>query len=214
MPYIPFKELRMKRVFFIAILMISLVSLTVASDFSATVNISSNWGVSDFFQQSQLALTQDGVNYLESVENRLGFGYSFALNIPVTERLFVVPGFSRAQGHQQFLLENQDDPAEDPEGSTNYFKIASFEIGVLYDLFDLKNGWKLDLRCGLNYNKFNADEEMTIGDKTYWGLQLGAGAKFLQLKHWGFQLLGLYKIPFDSELYSFFSAQFGVIYNF
>jgi hypothetical protein len=204
----------MKRVFIIAMLTISLASLAVASDFSVSVNISSNWGVSDFFQQSQSALVQDGVNYLESVENRLGFGYSFSLNIPVMERLYVVPSLGQIRGHQQYLLENVDDPDDDPEQATSYFKITSFELAVLYDLFVLENGWTLDLRCGLNRNKFVADEEMGIENKNYWGLQLGVGAKFLHLKHWGFQLLGLYKVPFDSELYAFFSAQFGVIYKF
>lgn len=204
----------MKRAFIIMMLTISLASLAVASDFSLTANISSNWGVSDFFQQSQSALVKDGMNYLENVEKRLGFGFNFSLQIPVMKRLYVVPAFSQVRGHQQYLLKNQDDPEEEPQRSTNYFKITSLELGVLYDLFVLENGWKLDLRCGLNRNKFAGDEDMGIEDKTYWGLQLGVGAKFVHLKHWGFQLLGLYKVPFDSELFSFFSAQFGIIYKF
>jgi len=204
----------MKRALIIAILMILPVSLSMASDFSLSVNVSSNWGVSDFFQQSQSTLVKDGINYLETVESRLGFGYRFCLNIPVMKKLFVVPAFSYTLGHQQTTLENQDDEEADTERSTTYFKLAAFEIGVLYDLFDLHNGWKLDVRCGLNYNKFKGDGEILIEDHNYWGLQLGIGAKFLQLKHLGFQIVGIYRIPFDSELYSFFSGQFGLIYKF
>ncbi len=204
----------MKRVFFIALCLIVSVGPVIASDFSFSVNITSNWGASDFFQKSQLTLVKDGMNYLESVENRLGFGYSFSLNIPVMKRLFVVPGFSYTLGHQMYLLENQDDPEEIPESTTSYFKFSSLEIGVLYDLFDLNNGWKLDVRCGLNYNRFKVGEKMNAEDQNYWGFQIGVGAKFLELKHLGFQLSGVYRIPFASEFYSFFSGQFGLIYKF
>lgn len=197
-----------------AIIILTCSSLILAGNFSLNLNISYNLGVSDFFEKTQQSYFIGGANYLETTDTRMGIGFNVNITIPLIKRLYLVPGFSIDFGHQQYTFVNQDSEDEDSENETRYFHIYSPEVNLLYDLFNLKNGWKLDLLAGLTYNAFKADAGMRRDDTQYWCLQLGIGARFLQLKHLGFQIFGYYRIPFKSELFTYIGSMAGVSYRF
>jgi hypothetical protein len=87
-------------------------------------------------------------------------------------------------------------------------------LSLQYDVLVLKNGWHFSLLCGLNYNRFTADNEMLLEDAKYWGMQTGVATRFLQLKHLGFQAAFIYKRPFSTEFASFIGGQAGIAYRF
>ena len=72
----------------------------------------------------------------------------------------------------------------------------------------------MQVLAGLTYNQFSADEEMRLEDKNYWGFHPGIGLKFLQMKHFGFQLVVFYDIPFDSKNFSYINTYVGIMYRF
>jgi hypothetical protein len=204
----------MKKFIAFAITLLTMSGLALCGDFSVNLSISYNYGTSDFFGESQQSYFIGGDNYLETIDNRMGIGFNVSINIPLVKRFYLVPGFSLNFGHQQYTFTNQDDPEANSQNETSYFYIYSPEISLLYDLFDLKNGWKLDLLLGLTYSTFRADAEMREEDTNFWGLQLGIGARFLDLKRFGLQIFGFYKMPFQSDLYAYVGSMAGVSYRF
>jgi hypothetical protein len=204
----------MKKIVVLAIIVFAMSGLIFCENFSVNLNISYNYGTSGFFGKSQQSYFIGGENYLETIDSRMGIGFNVSINIPLVKRLYLVPGFSLNFGHQQYTFANQDDPGANSQNETSYFHIYSPEISLLYDLFNLKNGWKLDLLAGLTYSTFKADAEMKKENTDFWGLQMGVGARFLQLKHFGFQLFGYYRMPFKSDLYGYIGSMAGISYRF
>lgn len=194
-------------------------SWTFASNFSVNLGINYNAGSADFFQESTLHLSYSGLNFVEKKHNQMGFGFNLGFNIPITKRLYIVPGVSMYFGHQQYeytqvnATPGQANAGEDVK-DTYYFIIYSGELNLMYDLFVLKNGWHINLVLGLNYNYFKADAEMLLDDEKYWGMQAGLGARFLLLRHFGFQVLGYYRLPFSDERFASVGALAGICYRF
>lgn len=182
------------------------------STFSINLNVNYNYGLSDFFSESQSFFSYEGKNFLERKQNYMGFGFNIGFSVPLVKNLFVVPGISIHFGHQHYQYEELSDGTEAESEKTNYFfDILSGELDLVYDLFRLKSDWRVSLSVGLTYNRLNADSEIRVDEKTYWGFRPGIGVKFLQLKRFGFQFLVYYNLPFDSELFSFLSMAGGIM---
>jgi opacity protein-like surface antigen len=205
----------MRKLSLIVLFTAILATWNFSSDFSVNFNINYNYGVSDFFEESRHFLSYDGKTFVEQKHNYLGFGFNLSVTIPVIERLYVVPGFSMRFGHQNYeYSEIPDDPEIESEKNTFFFHIVSGELNLVYDLLTFKKEWTIQIMAGLTYNQFSADEEMRSEDKTYWGFHPGIGVKFLQMKHFGFQLNVYYDIPFNSELFSYINTYIGIMYRF
>ena len=206
----------MRKIFLISVLIFFLASWNFAGDFSVNLNINYNAGTSDFFKKSEIPLIFQGLNFLETTHNKLGIGFNLSCNVPLKNRLYLVPGFSIVLGHQSYKYTQVDEGStgENDSSTTSFFKIYSGELNLLYDVLVLKNGWFVNALLGLNYNNFKADVEMRADDEKYWGMMAGLGAKFYQLKHLGFQVLGFYKIAFGDERFSFVGIQSGLSYRF
>jgi hypothetical protein len=192
-----------------------LATWNFSSDFSVNFNINYNYGVSDFFEESRQFLSYDGKTFVEQKHNYMGFGFNLSVTIPVIERVYVVPGFSIKFGHQDYeYSEIPDDPEIESEKNTFFFHIVSGELNLVYDLLTFRKEWTIQIMAGLTYNQFRADEGMRLEDKTFWGFHPGIGLKFLQMKHFGFQLVVFYDIPFDSEHFSYINTYIGIMYRF
>lgn len=206
----------MKKVLLVFVLVFSLISWNLAGDFSLNLNINYNSGNDDFFNKAELPLTFLGLNYIETTHNKLGIGFNLGLNIPLMQRLYLVPGFNVVLGHQAYtyaMVANGTD-AQTAETATHYFQIYSGELNLQYDLLVMENGWLVNAVLGLNYNKLKSDTEMRIDDDSFWGMTAGLGAKFFQLKHFGFQFLAFYKTFFGGKDYNYMGLQTGLSYRF
>ena len=203
----------MKKFIIPAVFLLIYPSLILSDGFTINLNISYNYGVSDFFDKAQKTYFIGDTNYLETKDNRLGIGFNISLNIPLIKRLYLVPGFSFNFGHQQYTFEARDNAGGELEDETRFFQIYSPELNFLYDLFRLKNGWKINLMLGFNYSTFKADAEMKTINTNFWCLQLGIGARFLEQKHFGFQILTYYKMPFDNDTYAYIGAMTGILFK-
>lgn len=206
----------MKKLTLIAILILSLTSWSISSGFSLNLNINYSHGISDFFEKSQLPLSYSGLNFIETKENHLGLGFNFSLSIPILKKFHLVPGISMYFGHQlyDYSQVGAGVTGENDVNATYYFQLYSGEMNLQYDLLVLKSGWYFSLLAGLNYNYLKTDSEMMMDEEKYWGMLSGVSIRFLQLKHLGFQVSGYYKMPFNSEFYSFIGAQAGISYKF
>lgn len=205
----------MRKLSFILLFTMILTTWNFSSDFSVNMNVNYNYGLSDFFDASQLFLSYEGKNFVERRHNYLGLGFNVSVTIPVIKKLYVVPGFTIRYGYQDYeYRELTDDTEAEPEKNTFFFNIVSGEVNLVYDLLSFKKYWCLQIIAGLTYNQFSADEEMRLEDKNYWGFHPGIGLKFLQMKHFGFKLAVFYDIPFDSEIFSYIYTYVGIIYRF
>ncbi|MCK5058948.1 MAG: hypothetical protein KAT34_20040 [Candidatus Aminicenantes bacterium] len=206
----------MKKLMLIAILTLSLLSWGVSADFSVNLNMNYNHGIADFFEQSQLPLSYMGMNFIEKKQNNMGLGFNLSINVPILKRLYLVPGASMNFGHRQYEYTQVDTWSTGANNvkDTHYFKIYSGELSLQYDLLVLKNGWYFSLLFGLNYNYFTADNEMMMEDEKYWGTQTEVMARFLQLKHLGFQAAFFYRKPFSADFASFIGGRAGIFYRF
>lgn len=203
----------MKKFIVPAVILLIYSSLIFGGNFTVNLNISYNYGTSDFFGKTQKIYFIGDSNYLETKDNRLGIGFNISLTIPIIKRVCLVPGFSYNFGHQQYTFESRDTANGELEDETRFFQIYSPEINLLYDLFRLKNGWKINLMLGLNHSTFKADAEMKTINTNFWCLQLGMGARFLEQKHFGFQILAYYKMPFDNDTYAYIGILTGMLFK-
>lgn len=203
----------MKKVFISFFLIFVFALWTYSSDFSVGLNVSYNYGTSDFFQESELFLSHSGLNYLETKHNLLGIGFSLNIDIPIIKKVYLSPGFSINFGHQHY---NYKEIGNDNNSTRDdyFFNIYSGELNLLYDLLSFKNGWDINVLVGLNYNHFRTDPEARRENEKYFGMKAGIVVKFFQLKHFGFQALVCYKLPFSSEPYSYLITQAGILYRF
>jgi hypothetical protein len=206
----------MKKLILAAFFFLLLTFSGFSTDFSVNLNINYNYGSTGFFGESQLQLSSEGMNFIEKRQNRMGLGFNTGINVPIRDRLYLVPAFSIYFGHQQYEYSQVDSwsTGENDIKDTYYYKIYSGELSLQYDLLVLENGWHFSLLFGLNYNYFTADIEMLTANEKYWGIQMGAATRFLQLKHLGFQAAFIYKKPFGSEFASFIGGQTGLCYRF
>jgi hypothetical protein len=205
----------MRKLFLIVLFTAILASWNFSSDFSVNFNINYNYGASDFFDESQLFLSYDGQTFVERRHNYLGFGFNVSVTIPVVKKVYVVPGFSIKYGHQDYEYSEVPDDAEvESDKNTFFFKIVSGEFNLVYDLLTFKGEWTVQVLAGLTYNQLDADEGMRLEEKAFWGFHPGVGLKFQQMKHFGFQLVVFYEIPFDSELFSYVNSYIGIMYRF
>jgi hypothetical protein len=204
-----------KRFIFIIIGLLS-SSLISASDFTVNLNIHYNFGTSSFFDLEQKILSFGGNNYLQEDQNNMGLGCGASVNIPISKKLYISPAFTINVGHHTYDYQalNQTDGSE---SDTYFFIIYAGELNLGYDFFKLKNGIEFFAQIGLNYNKFDADAEMVEEDKTYMGMESALGAKFFGSKHFGFQVLGYYRMPLkkdsNSDPISFFGLKAGLMFK-
>jgi hypothetical protein len=205
----------MRKVFLIVVLTVICAAGGYASDFSVNLNVNYNYGVSDFFDESRLFLSYDGQTFVERRHNYLGFGLNVSVTVPIIHKVYVVPGFSIKYGHQDYEYSPVlEDSTVESDKNTFFFKIFSGELNLVYDLLTFKGDWIVQVLAGLTYNQLSADEGMNLEERTYWGFHPGIGLKFLQMKHFGFQLVVFYEIPFDSELFSYVNSYIGIMYRF
>lgn len=199
----------------IILLVLALTSLPVfSSGFGIVFNVNYNIGNSDFFETTETLYQTGGYNFLESKRNKLGMGFNAGVIFPVTSKLSVIPSMTVNFGHQNYEFQMQEG-LSDSDIKDNYsFLIYSGEIKAHYDLFVLKNGWRITTLIGANYNNFKADGESGLKDTNYWGAEVGIGAKFFQLENFGFQTFLIYKYPFSEENFKYLTLQAGFIYKF
>jgi hypothetical protein len=183
-----------------------------SSNFSINLNVNYNYGVADFFDESQTFFSYSGKNFVEKRQNYMGFGFNISVSVPIINNLFLVPGFSLKFGHQDYRYEELTDNTEaESDKNTYFFNIMSGELDLVYDLFHFKSDWFISLSMGLTYNNLSADDEIRLDEKTYWGFRPGIGVKFLQLKHFGFQFFIFYNLPFDSNFLSYLGMNAGIM---
>ena len=199
----------------IIILVFALASLPVfSSGFGIVFNVNYNIGNSDFFNRNETLFQSGGFNFLESKRNKLGIGFNTGVIIPITSKLSITPSITANFGHQSYefsIIEG----ASDNDISENYsLLIYSGALSVNYDIFTFRNGWRIALHLGANYSKFQADDESGIEDTDFWSAEAGIGAKFFQVKNFGFQVFVIYKYPFSEENFRYLTLQAGIIYKF
>lgn len=186
-----------------------------ASDFSVNINVNYGYGTSDFFDQSQQFLSYSGKNFVETRQNYMGFGFNVSVAVPIIKRLTVLPGFTLKYGYQDYQYQELTDDTDGiNDKNTYFFRIVSGELNAIYDVICFKSDWRLSVIAGLTYNHFRADEEMLEEKQKFWGFHAGLGAKFLQLKHFGFQIFVLYEMPFNDGLISYLNTTAGIFYRF
>jgi hypothetical protein len=186
-----------------------------ASDFSVNLNVNYGYGLSDFFDQSQVILSASGKNFMESRKNYMGFGFNISVAVPIIKHLTVVPGFTLKYGYQDYKYKELPDATDGVDDkSTYFFHISSGELNAVYDVICFKSDWCLSLVLGLIYNHFKADSGMMEEEKKFWGVHAGFGVKFLQLKHFGFQLFSVVEMPLESGLISYLNSYAGIFYRF
>ena len=205
-------SMRMRKCIFITMVIVLFSSGLFSSNFSINLNVNYNYGISDFFDESQTFFTYAGKNFVERRNNYLGFGFNISVSVPVIKDLYVVPGFSLKFGHQDYQYEELTDDTDAESDKNNYFfDLMSGELDIVYDLFHFKSDWRISLSAGLTYNQLNADDEMRVDEKAYWGFRPGIGIKFLQTKRFGFRLFVYYELPFDSEMFSYLGVNAGIM---
>ena len=141
-------------------------------------------------------------------------GFNAGVIIPVSSKLSLIPSFTINFGHQsyEFLM---IEGSSDNDVSENYSLITySGTLAADYDILVLKNGWRIVVHLGANYNSFRADNESGIEDADYFGAEAGIGARFFQLENFGFQTFAIYKYPFSEENFRYLTIQAGFIYRF
>ena len=202
----------MRKCMLVALGVVLLSAGLFSSNFSVNLNVNYNYGISDFFDESQTFFSYGGNNFVERRQNYLGFGFNISVSVPVVKNLFVVPGFTLKFGYQHYQYEElSDDPDAESDKTNYFFNIRSGELDLVYDLFHFKSDWCISLSAGLTYNNFSGDSEIREDEKTYWGFRPGIGVKFMQIKRFGFQLFIYYDLPFDSELFSYVGMMAGIL---
>ncbi len=205
----------MRKIAFISIVIVLFSTGIFSSDFSINLNVKYNYGISDFFDESQSFFSYSGKNFVEKRHNHMGFGFNISVSVPVFKNVYVVPGFSLRYGHQDYQYEElTDDIDAESDKDTYFFNIITGELSIIYDIIRFKSDWCINVAAGLTYNRLSADEEMRLDEKTYWGFRPGIGVKFLQLKHFGFQFFLFYDLPFDSDLFSYLGVNAGIMVRF
>lgn len=186
-----------------------------ASDFAVNLNVSYGYGLSDFFDQSQLLLSYEGKNFAETRQNHMGFGFNIGVTIPVINRLTVVPCIGLRYGYQDYQYQELTDDTDGiDDKNTYFFRIVSGELNAIYDVISFKSDWYLSVMLGLTYSHFRADEDMLEDEQKFWGFHAGLGMKLLHLKHFGFQIFAVYETPFDAGLISYLNTFAGILYRF
>ncbi len=199
----------------IIILVIAITSLPVfSSGFGMVFNINYNIGASDFFNKSEKIFQSGGFNFLESKQNNLGIGFNAGVIIPINSRLSLIPAFTINFGYQHYEFLRQEKKAKTDIKTDYSLLIYSGEIKANYDIFRMKNGWRISLQLGINYNNFKSDKETNLKSSNFWGTEAGIGVRFFQLKHFGFQSFLIYKHSFDTKNFNYLTLKTGIIYMF
>ena len=205
----------MKKLFLLLFIMFLFVFQNYSSDFSVSLNSGYNYGTSDLFNKYFRNYSENGSNFSDEIQNKMGLGFNLSFNIPVAKRFYIIPGFSINYGNQSFIhteIKEGEEPKIDKD--SYYFRIYSGELNILYDLFHSKNGWNFNLLFGFNYNSIKTDENMREEDDEYWGVMIGIGARFFQHKHFGFQVLLYNQLPFKSKYWAYIGIRTGITYKF
>ncbi len=197
------------------ILILSLVSLPVfSSGWGMEFNVNYNIGNSDFFSRTKTLYQSEGYNFLENKKNNLGIGFTTGIIIPVTSRLSVIPALTINFGHQSYEFLRQEGQSDSDIKENYSFLIYTGSLNANYDLFILKNGWQVTFLLGTGYNDFHVDGESGLKRTNFWGAKAGIGAKFFQLKNFGFQTFLIYNYPFNEKNFTYLTLKTGIIYRF
>ncbi len=124
-------------------------------------------GNSDFFNRNETLYQSGGYNFLESKRNKLGIGFNTGVIIPVTSKLSIIPSVSANFGHQSYEFSMIEGASDNDISETYSMLIYSGALSVNYDIFTLRNGWRIVVHLGANYSKFQADDESGIEDTDY-----------------------------------------------
>jgi len=202
-----------KKVIFV--LVIAIISLPVfSSGFGMVFNINYNIGMSDFFNRSENLYKSGGFNFLESKKNNLGIGFNAGLIIPVNSQLSIIPAFTINFGYQNYEFLKQEGKSDSNVKNNYSLLIYSSGLKANYDIFTMRNGWRISLQLGINYNSFQSDKKSNLKNYKFWGTEAGIGVRFFQLKHFGFQSFLVYKHSFGIEHFKYVAIKAGIIYKF
>lgn len=204
----------MKRISVMFLMLVFLIVSGFSSDYSVNFNINYNAGNSDFFTKTENSSFSGGYNYLEKEWNKMGLGFNLGVNIPITKKLSVIPGFTIDFGHQEYEFSRVEEASDTDIKDNYFFHLLSGEIKLNYNILSFKNGWKIIVALGAGYNSLKVDEDLRIEDKSFLSVTSGIGAQYFQLKHFGFQVFIFYKYPFKEKEFEYLSLQAGIIYRF
>lgn len=180
-----------------------------ASDWAVHFNFNYSSGLSDFFKLSQTTTGTD----TRKIRNVLGWGFNLGLNIPVADRVALLPSVAVGFGHQkdEFFPEGDENSAV---RKTHYFKIYSGNLNFTYDYLLLRNGWSSYLLSGFSVNSPDGDAAVDFQKSSYIGWQAGVGFRFRQLNNLGFNSLIYYKMLFSDEKISYVGLDVGLFFRF
>jgi len=191
-----------------------LTSGGMAADFSLNLHVDYNHGVSDYFDQSVIFLTTEGKTFIETRDNRMGFGFALSVTVPVWKRFSLQPGIAYKYGHQNYEYRQADNDEAEPEKATHFFDLFAWNFSLVYDILRFRGDWNLNALLALGYNRFSADQEMREDERKYWSLRAGLGATFVQIEHFGFQMLCFYEFPLSDSDLTFLGISAGIMVRF
>lgn len=190
-----------------------LAAMVFPSDWALQFNFNYSSGLSDFFKLSQTSINSGAGTDVQKIRNMLGWGFDVGIQIPVVERVTILPSLAMNFGYQK----NEYFPNGDENlavRKNSYFRFISGNLNVAYDYLLLKNGWSSYLLAGFSLNSPHGDSEIGFSKSSYLGWQAGLGFRFQQLKNWGFNTLLFYKTFFGDEKISYAGLDVGFIYRF
>ncbi len=211
----------MKKLIIISLLF-SLISFSVYAKeiqkenrYSVEIAIAYGHGFSDFFESTSVTYNYDGKTFQEDRENTMGFSFLLNVNIPLAEKITLIPGLSFGYGFQDYLYQEvSDSPQAQSESKSYNFNMLSGNMLVSYSLWKVNSDISFSLLGGLSYNIFNADNGFGIEDGSYLGAVLGGKFDFMQKSQYDLVAGATYNHAFKSEMPSFIRAYIGLKYKF
>ena len=190
-----------------------LAVMVFPSDWALDFNLNDSSGLSDFFKLSQTSINTGAGTDMQKIRNILGWGFSAGIQIPIVERVALIPSMAVNYGYRK----NEYFPNGDENlavRKTSYFRIFSGNLNITYDYLLLKNGWSSYLLSGFSLNSPHGASEVGFSKSSYLGWQAGLGFRFRQLKNWGFNTLLFYKTFFGAAKISYIGLDVGLFYRF
>jgi hypothetical protein len=190
-----------------------LAVMAFPSEWALHFNFNYSSGLSDFFKLSQTFINTGSGTDMQKISNKLGWGFNAGIQIPVVERVSVIPSLAVNFGYQKneyFPNQNENLAVR----KNHYFRFISGNLNIAYDYLLLNNGWSSYLLTGFSLNSPYGDAEIGFSKSSYLGWQAGLGFRFRQLKNLGFNTLLFYKTFFGDAKISYVGLDLGLFYRF
>jgi hypothetical protein len=203
--------------FIVMIIITAVFSIGIyANDYNVFFGIGYGQGLSEFFEENTVNYTFDGNTFVETRKSNLGFSFILNMNIPLTEKLSIVPGISLTAGNQEYLYKelNADNQSKSNIKDSFHYRLFSGELLFSYDIIKLEKDIIMNILGGISYNSFSADEGMRIDDTNYFGAIMGLGIKFVQSDQFDLATSFTYNYAFNKEMPMFLRGTVGLRYKF